>query len=628
MYRSLACLLFSCAVLAQTPASSGDQFPKFGPDFARDVERLAQNYQLAEKGVKARAIAERALQETEGLGESNPTRIQLYGTMGNLWWNDQNLLKALAHFERAAATAQAAPGGVRDAKLRRLDLDPAVRTSDVEESITVYLPIALLYELLGRPDDLENLLKKMRAVTPNSAAQYYEIRRKLDDAAAVYTSLAAQRGDPLSRAQAFRGLASIVQRQNRYSNAVAATRQAIAVLEAVPGRPFGDETMELRFELAGQLRQAGQPQSELALYQQLLAETKDRSDIEAFRIRLLEFYAGLLGRDKRAPEGMDLLTEYLEKHPNLPPRQKWSLLSTLSSLARDSGDLKRAEEYKRIGEEQHRLSEPVLPPHVSIDKEVEAFTAAAKAGHLDEALAMVDRAFKIAPRANDSRRLLQISQVADALVAGKLPGPADELYQRLFAAIPAWPDDNVWPLLLAEVDYVGFLWKQRDRWKDIPAAIDRYRNTLISAHGAGTGQMEKVLNMIIQNQNTGEPPEKVAAAAEDLLKLEESMSGPTSAAHLKAVETAASVFETANPKRAIQLRLRAVVLADLLAGPGSDYPAWVRRRSASSLAKLGRFDDAERLAREAVEIARRAHPSDKSQFEDLPDEIRKLKPAP
>ncbi len=412
-------------------------------------------------------------------------------------------------------------------------------------------------------------------------------------------------------------------RQTQGGGGSDALRHAIAVLEAVPGRPFADQTLELRFELGAYLRNAGDQQGAEIILANVFAAIKDRKDIDWFQRAMISQVAST----KEMPVGLDMLNNYLVSHPNLSPRDESGLLLTMSAIAGKGGDSKRADEYRLAGDEKHRLAEALITPPASSPAtadDAQKAQALAKDGKFDEAVALAKRVITAAPRARDRGQVVSMMYfLSETPLLKNSPGPMDELYGSLLAAIPAWPGLNMTYLLSAKEGYVRFLQKQEDRRTEVPAALKQYRETVIAAHGAGTGHMDKPLNLVVQSWYASASEKK--AAAEELLALEESLSGSKSGYYLPAAESLAGMIESSDPKRAAQLRLRAVLIADLLTDPKNEQRAWVRRRSAISLAKMGQFEDAERLANEAAEIGRLSKSSQQIDFERLPEEIRKMK---
>src|ERR1019366_4603877 len=94
---------------------------------------------------------------------------------------------------------------------------------------------ASLYRQLGRPDAVAAIAVKIRAlasVDPAALAQFYEQQGQLEEAAAICRKLAEQSTDPQAKSNAWQSLASLSARQEHYTDAVAATQQAIAALQS------------------------------------------------------------------------------------------------------------------------------------------------------------------------------------------------------------------------------------------------------------------------------------------------------------------------------------------------------------------------------------------------------------
>src|SRR5262249_42491149 len=120
-----------------------------------------------------------------------------------------------------------------------------------------------------------------------------------------------------------------------------------------------------------------------------------------------------------------------------------------------------------------------------------------------------------------------------------------------------------------------------------------------------SGMAEQPLRLAIEFEQSRGTPERAIPFARDLLALEEALSGNTSEAYLQVLETAAQVYESGrDPAQALLLRKQAIAIADL-AGPGFETRASVRLTAASAYASQNQFDEAIRLAAEAIEILER-----------------------
>src|ERR1019366_236360 len=139
----------------------------------------------------ARAILQEALARTGPLGDSHPSRFAMLDALGWSWRQDGNLLKAAGYLEQAAAAQPATPSAVY-----------------------TYTSLASLYRQLGRPDAVNAMAVKIRALASNNTAraQFYEQQGQRDEAAAIYRKLAEQ-SDPQARWNALQSLAYVYERQ-------------------------------------------------------------------------------------------------------------------------------------------------------------------------------------------------------------------------------------------------------------------------------------------------------------------------------------------------------------------------------------------------------------------------------
>jgi tetratricopeptide (TPR) repeat protein len=168
-----------------------------------------------------------------------------------------------------------------------------------------------------------------------------------------------------------------------------------------------------------------------------------------------------------------------------------------------------------------------------------------------------------------------------------------------------WSQQTIQPLLTVAQSYAQYLMSQPGRANDVPAAIERYRDALLQAHGSDSAQTLEALRMTINFQRSQAQWQQAAISTQELLKQQESFTGNTSEPYLSDLEIAAGVYESAGDhQRALPLRRQAVTIADLVAAPNANdwSRAWARISLARVLARLGQFDEAESVARQAVAL--------------------------
>lgn len=627
--------------------------PPAAPQFAHWAQTVAHLYENAGMGEQARAVAEEALSRAGALGESHPARIMLLNTMANLWRQDRNLLKALSYLEKAAAASEAAPPPASPAPAPFYAPAPpamaypasrmgiASRLGIASNRITarayapgaplnngafMYHQLAEMYRQLGRRDAAAAVLEKLREAakdSPSSLASFYEREGRFEEAADLYKKEAEQ-GDPGRMAASLQALSGLYQRQERYADAAAVLQQAITALDA-SGKPEASrQTVWLRQSLAGIYQQAGQTEAAGQVYRQLLAENQDARD--GFYLQILNNYAHYLGMTKRGAQAETLLKEYRAAHPNLQPGEDAMLLSALAGVARMSNQRERAEEYQRAAEEKQQSMMRTPPGQVSIRQDIVRAQSAANRNSPNEAFSLAMQAMDAAPRAMDRDQIAWAVPSIAAMVAQKSPDKAEQLYQRLFEILRSWSADTVQPLLSVLQQYPRFL-MQQGRAEEVPAAIQRYRDALARAYGAGTGRMEEVLGMTVEFEQTRGSHERALAAARELLDLEESLNGKTSEPYLHAVERFADTCRAGNDSREAALRLQAVTLVDLVTPVNDARRGFARMNAALALARQGQFDEADRLAGEAMAIGQRL-PGRHNPFAGQLQEIERMKTAP
>src|SRR5262249_27809669 len=164
---------------------------------------------------------------------------------------------------------------------------------------------------------------------------------------------------------------------------------------------------------------------------------------------------------------------------------------------------------------------------------------------------------------------------AGSIASMKAPDKAEQLYHELLTLVRMWSVDNMEPLLQALQENARFLIGQRDRRGEAPAAIERYREALLTARGAVNEMMEQVIQLRIELARASGAPADAVQSAEELLTFQESLSGPASVRYMHALQNAAHVYETSGyPERALALQRQIVAIADLCLGAKRMTSAW------------------------------------------------------
>lgn len=601
------------ALLQHTPVDS--------PGFASWTLQVSQLYSAASLNLQARRILRESLDRTAPLGDSHPSRIDLLSALGEAWRQDGNLLKALEYLERAAAaTSQhAAPPATRSVLVSRHRVYTA-------NGIDLYNRLADLYQQLGRPDAVAAIAAKIRALAPNdetTLARFYEQHGQLDEAAAIYQKLADQSPDPQIKTNAWQSLANLDARQENYTAAIAATQQAIAAVQSSENAAILSQG--LYQNLAGYMGHAGMLDQAGQIYQRLLQQNQGGPE----EAQVLGMYAQYLADTNRGAQGESLLIEYLAGGSNSYPEQKAGVLFSLSNVARRTGDSQKADEYQQAG--QALQPQPPAPPgQRRIADELRDAQTAANEQRVDDAYTLALDAVDTAAsgQASDARQVQwMVPQIAQVM-ANNDPARAERLFLRVFALAESWAVDSMQPLLAVAQWYPRFLMSQPGRLDAVPAAIEQYRGLQIEANGRDSGTLAEPLQLEIELARSQSQWEQAEAAARELLELQESLSGNTSEPYLTDLQIAAQVYESAGDSaRSLPLFRKAITVADLHSTPNNDWRrANVRMDAALALARLGRFDEADELAEEAVALQGTAH-SPAPPFEQQLEQIRAMKQA-
>jgi tetratricopeptide (TPR) repeat protein len=356
----------------------------------------------------------------------------------------------------------------------------------------------------------------------------------------------------------------------------------------------------MRQNLAGYLRQAGELDHADQVYLQLLREDPGGPQESL----MMTMYAQHLSATNRAAQGESLLEDYLAGHADLDWWLKRNVLANLSNLARSTGDSKRADEYSRAADAV--LPVPPTPSvQVLVAEEVRRAQEAVTQHRWDDAYTLALHALDIVRPADGQQVQWYVPQIAQELAANKEPARAERLFQRLLAFAQNGKADNMQPILAATENYARFLMDQPDRLAEVPAAIATYRDNLTDANGPESASLVEPLRMRTQFELSQQQWQKAESSARDLLQLQESLTGNTSAPYLDDLQTAARVYEAAGDElRALPLHRQAVTIAALHAT--STNKDWRRSQTrmdlALALAQLGQFDEAETLGEEAVAL--------------------------
>jgi hypothetical protein len=110
--------------------------------------------------------------------------------------------------------------------------------------------------------------------------------------------------------------------------------------------------------------------------------------------------------------------------------------------------------------------------------------------------------------------------------------------------------------------------------------------------------------------------------------MEESLNGNTSEPYLNAVETLASLYESASDnERAVRMLRQAVAIGDLVYSLTDVRRGGLRSRLALGLAREEQFDEAERVISDAIVIGNQLRPWQPEQFTPQLEMIRQMKAA-
>lgn len=676
MLRGLFALLFTCAAIAQPrqplpideamqkywklrqagnfeqAAAQRDvvrdllaKMPLESPQFASWAQNVSQLYQSVGMFDRGREVLESALGRTTQLPDYHPHRVALLTALSSFWQQDQNLLKATASMEKAVAALESAPAasptdpqqapGTMMASFSRLQAGPyfGVRAGNFRgmpansNLAFAYERLSELYRQLGRPQAVAALsakIKKASEGNPYALASYYERQGNTDEAVKVYQQMGKDAaGDPQQSAGALQQLAYLYQREQRYDEAASAIRTAIATISSSGVEGASQQVIGMSQALANFLQSAGKSDAADQVYRDLLAKSPGPQDPNYSQ--LLYGYTNYLSNTKRGADAEALLNSYAENHPSLQPWEESQLLYARANAARTNGDSKRADDLLKEANSRSQGTQGPAPERALFDQ-LQRAQQAADTDDTEAAFSQAMQAIGLASNINGREQIAwQLPNIAERLASKKAMAKAEQLYQNLFATVESWSADSVQPMLTVAQNYVHFL-TQHDRGGEVAAAVERYQKLLAAAHGPSSGHLTEPLQMTIQFERYHGSPKRALLAAQDLLTLQESLSGSTSEPYLHNLQQVAELYEAnEDSARSILMRRQAIGIADLVYRSNDTQRAYPRMSLAMHLAQHKEFDEAERLAEEAVAIGESAHPPQGNDFAQQLQQIRSMR---
>jgi tetratricopeptide (TPR) repeat protein len=601
--------------------------------FAADVQSVAQVYQSVGMNERARSVLENGLARSTGQGETNETQVAILTALAQWWQTDRNLLNAVSYWEKAAAAIDSLPSvvaGSRTARARWLAPGAFQRVSWTQPHPGVLPQLAAAYIQVGRKADAARVLarqEKSLQAKPNELATFYDRQNRLVEAEALYKKqmepATIAQSDAWAASVAAQQLANLYERQQRYSEAIGAYQQAMTTVPTSDAADRSAQTAWMRQNIARLLARAGQTGAADQAWQQLLEEAASGSP-DVYRQTVVS-YADQLSSTQRGEFAQELLTGYLNSQSSLGPSERSMVFYALSNATRSQGDNEKAADYQRAAEENNQQSLRSRLPNGSIQADVQKVQSLANSGNAEEAYGLALKVLDAASAAPDvEQAAFMVQNVAWALLAKQKAGQAEQLFRRLFSLAEQSSDVTLRPLLAAAQFYPNFLMGQEGRRTEAPAAIDRYRDLLIQANGTSTGMLSDVWRMKIQFAGSGPAAQD---AARELLEFEESLNGKVSEPYLNALQTLAGMLEFTDTPQALELFHSMVPIADSIYPENHTAPLLTRTNVALALARHGEFDEADRMGREAGEIARRLTPPQPDLLTGPLEQIRQMKEA-
>jgi tetratricopeptide (TPR) repeat protein len=573
---------------------------------------VASLYEQAARGAQARDV----LTSTLDRATTAPARFRILAALANSWEQDQNFLKAAGYMEKTIAILESTPPP-RDGSSRSFGLLFAnglvAINGRVPDDHSYYERLANLYRTLGRRKDYEALQASLRSISQGDKGRLAAIVERDGDLDSALALLKAQFADALADPKAERwqitqpaqSLASLYERQHRPDDAVTVLQQAISAMNTSGSADAREQSRWLQQSVALVLSNSGRKESADQQFKELIAGAAGQPEQYA----ALTSYANHLAQTQRAAQAVEVLQNLLS-NGGLETHQEIALFHELARVSAMTGDSKSAEEYRLRAKEMMEEQNQREGRQANITDDLSQIQRMARndpEAAFDLAMRAIDRAWLAPDR----------EQVAAAVpaIASSLPREKSaQLYQKLIATLDAWAVDSPGPLISALRYYSSY----------DPAASDRYRDAIVAAHGAESGQMKEYLRLKISHLPMGSVER--TAAAQDLVAFEETLSGKTSRAYLEALGMLAQDLEASPDRtRVLPIQRQMIEIADLVYTPNDQQRGHVRIQVALAFARQRQFDEADRIAAEAVSLASQWQPPNPTVFDGYLGQIRTMK---
>jgi hypothetical protein len=586
--------------------------------FLSAVESVAQLY--VDSGWRANGIAvyQDALARLTALPAWHPSRVHLLVDLADEWEQNGNLLKAVPFLEQAAAAQGAAPRDAPPENAQRgqffvRPIQTASCGERPEPLVAPYIRLAHLYRRLGRMDAAAATAAKLAALGPHAAeelAHYYRMGGNMVESGALFRRVALDSTDPFMAGKCLENAATVFRAAQRLDESIAALRDAISLTEKASDAAAHDRAVSLRQVLAMDLHHAGQTEEGDRIYESLMQQSSVRAGEAGEKAdQLAMSYARYLAFTQRAPQAEKFLKGYWNRSGTADSPSRPSVLNQLAAYAEQNGNIKDAAEYRR----QAALNPPRAPGATQAEAaaiaelhQVEAdFDVAAPEELYGRTLHAIETA-----RPVDLNALAgQVFGIAEKFLASKEPEKANQAFEKMLARAQSNAEDDVNALLQVRRGYIGLLLMQPGRLGGGQAAIDQLRADLIGTDGVESAKLMEPIEREIELAHERSDVHGAEAAGQKMLALEASLTGRSSEPYFNRLDVVAAIYEEdEHYGLALPLRAESVLLADALATPiNRERRVTARIRSALTLAHVGKFREAEALAREAVELQKISH---------------------
>ena len=579
------------------------------PEFAADVQQIAQFHLNLGHDLEAEGLYQKALDASQRLGEKSEVYQNVLSGLGQLYLQEQRELRAQAVFERLAALQTAS--GMQEWPLR-----------------STLTNLANLYERAAKFADAETTFRRLAEMHDSAALEFfYQRRGRAADAERLLRQTLAdaeQAPGPNNSELVSRLMEwiSFLRGERRYPEAEDQQKRLIELNGTPSGFSYQVQQLSEMYIEAGDFAQANQ------VTEQELSRIAGINGVQdaAYRQGLLN-YAAIQSGAKNYAAAEKILDQYLalaEQSGEAADSEVEMGLWRLANVYGAGSDQQKAQQTREKALARQRIREG---PNAEREVERAAQEAIEALNNLNfdlahdrvaHALAFVEsssgqtacyQAFTLtrffAPL-HGLQRTEEAHRLAERLASVADRNSCTEMMQPIYSGIR----------ILIEFDRVA------GRWSDAEGLLRQELERLTAAKGADSpglsSTLEELSGAVLAGGNF--------ARAEELklqrLSIEETAHGPDHPVLIPVITSLASFYDAAQQwDRAEPLWQRALTLSDKSHNPNDQDRAWPHSQFADSLVSRNELERAREQYNEALEILQQ-HAECAASAEDIRAKIK------